>query len=254
MRFTTKLRFILTALSLSIGAAHAATHAVKDIVLVHGAFSDGSSWSPVIAILQAKGYDVTAVQIPLTSLADDVAATQRVLAQRPGPVILVGHSWGGTVITEAGMDPKVAGLVFVAALAPDLDETAAGLGNGYAPTATFAAPIVDSQGFMSLSTKTVVKHFASDVPAAQARILAATQTPIAVSAFATKVSNVAWKAKPSWYIVARNDQTLAPEEERFFARRMKATTTELPTSHVPMIAMPKDVAGVIVDAAAKAVH
>ena len=182
----------------------------------------------------------------------DVAATNWALALQTGPVILVGHSWGGVVITEVGVDPKVVGLVYVAALAPDSDEVVSDIGKSYPPPPTFADPIVDKQGFISLSTETMVKHFAWDLPAAEARALAATQGPIVVSAFGTKVSNVAWKTKPSWYIVAKKDQAIAPDEERFFAKRMKATTTELDTSHVPMLSKPKDVAAVIMDAAANA--
>ena len=225
---------------------------VKNIVLVHGAFADGSSWAKVIPILQAKGYNVTAVQNPLTSFAEDVAATNRALAMQNGPVILVGHSWGGVVITEAGMDPKVVGLVYVAAFGPDADEVVGELGKPYPPPPAFAAPIVDKDGFMSLPTDAVVKHFASDLPAAEARMVAATQGPINVSAFDAKVSAVAWKIKPSWYIVSRLDGAIAPDAERFFAKRMKATTTELDASHVPMLSQPKAVAAVIMDAAAKA--
>jgi pimeloyl-ACP methyl ester carboxylesterase len=253
MSTTTKLCMTIAALALSLGTVSAAaagpTDPVKNIVLVHGAFADGSSWAKVIAILQAKGYNVTAVQNPLTSLADDVAATNRALALQKGPVILVGHSWAGAVITEAGVDPKVAGLVYVAAFAPDADEIIGELGKGYPSQQSFAAPIIDAQGFMSLSTEAIVKHFAWDLPPAEARVLAATQTPIATSAFGAKVSSVAWKTKPSWYIVARKDQAIAPDEERFFAKRMKATTKELDTSHVPMLSKPNDVAAVIMEAA-----
>ena len=225
---------------------------IKNIVLVHGAFADGSSWARVIPILQAKGYNVTAVQNPLTSLADDVAATQRALALQDGPVILVGHSWAGVVITEAGMDPKVVGLVYVAAFAPDRGEAIGDLGKAYPPPPALAAPIVDKEGFLSLSTDAVVKHFASDLPASEARVVAATQGPINGSAFGAKVSGVAWKTKPSWYIVSKLDGAIAPDEERFFAKRMKATTTELNASHVAMLSQPKAVAAVIMDAAAKA--
>jgi pimeloyl-ACP methyl ester carboxylesterase len=243
------------AFSVAAGPAEAQpAQPVKDIVFVHGAFADGSSWAKVFTILQAKGYNVTAVQNPLTSFADDVAATNRALALQTGPVILVGHSWGGVVITEAGMDPKVVGLVYVAAFGPDADEVVGDIGKNYPPPPSFAAPIIDKQGFMSLSTDAVVKHFASDLPAAEAKVLAATQGPINASAFGTKVSTVAWKTKPSWYIVGKLDQAIAPDEERFFAKRMKATTTELNTSHVPMLSKPKEVAAVIMDAAAKAPH
>jgi pimeloyl-ACP methyl ester carboxylesterase len=225
---------------------------VKNIVIVHGAFADGSSFAPVAKILQAKGYNVTVVQNPLTSLADDVAATNRALAAQTGPVILVGHSWGGVVITEAGADSKVVGLVYVAAFAPDVGETAASLNKGYPAQPSFAAPIVDKQGFMSLSADAFVKHFAHDLPAAEARVLAATQGPVHVSAFDAKVSAAAWKTKPTWYIVGKRDEAIAPDEERFFAKRMKAKTTELDSSHVPMLSQPAKVAAVIIDAATHA--
>jgi len=219
---------------------------------VHGAFADGSSWAKLIPLLLAKGYHVTAVQNPLTSFADDVAAVNRVLAQQDGPVILVGHSWGGVVITEAGADAKVVGLVYVAAFGPDTGEVVGDLGKPYPPPPALAAPIVDKQGFMSLPTEAVVKHFASDLPPNEAQVVAATQGPINVSAFSAQVSGVAWKTKPSWYIVSKLDGAIAPDEERFFAKRMKAATTELNASHVSMLSQPKAVAAVIMEAAAKA--
>src|ERR1700674_3602063 len=253
---TTTLLCMTAAAAMALSAAGpvkaAPTQPGKNIVFVHGAFADGSSWAKVITILQAKGYNVTAVQNPLTSFADDVAATNRALALQTGPVILVGHSWGGVVITEVGMDPKVVGLVYVAAFGPDAGEVVGDIGKAYPPPPSFAAPIVDKQGFMSLSADAFVKHFASDLPAAEARVLAATQGPINAAAFGTKVSTVAWKTKPSWYIVSQRDEAIAPDEERFFAKRMKAATTELNTSHLPMLSKPKDVAAVIMDAAAKA--
>src|SRR6267154_2438673 len=176
MSTITKLSMTIAALALSAGTLPTLAQPaepVRNIVLVHGAFADGSSWSKVIAILQAKGFNVTAVQNPLTSLADDVAATNRALALQKGPVILVGHSWAGAVITEAGVDPKVAGLVYVAAFAPDAEEVIGDLGKSYPPPPVFAAPIIENEGFISLPTETVVKHFASDLPAAEARVLAA---------------------------------------------------------------------------------
>jgi pimeloyl-ACP methyl ester carboxylesterase len=227
---------------------------VKNVVLVHGAFADGSSWAKVIPILQAHSYHVTAVQNPLTSLADDVAATQRALAQQDGPTILVGHSWAGVVITEAGMDPKVAGLVYVAAFGPDRGEAVGELGKAYPAPPALTSPIVDAQGFMTLPTEDVVKHFASDLPESEARVLAATQGPIAAAAFGAQVSGVAWKTKPSWCIVCTHDQAIAPDEERFFAKRMRAATTELDASHVPMLSQPAEVAAVIMDAAEKAMR
>jgi len=242
------------AIGLSVcaaGAGAASAQPVKNIVLVHGAFADGSSWSRVIPILQAKGYNVTAVQNPLTSLADDVAATQRALALQDGPVILVGHSWAGVVITEAGVDPKVVGLVYVAAFAPDQGEQVGELGKQYPPPPALAAPHVDDKGFLTLSAD-AFKKFGSDLPEREALVAAATQGPIAASAFGAQVSGVAWKTKPSWYIVSSLDQAIAPDEERFFAKRMKATTTELKASHVAMLSQPKAVAAVIMDAATRA--
>src|SRR5258705_7619417 len=159
------------ALGTAPAPAAGPTDPVKNIVLVHGAFADGSSWSKVIPILQAKGFNVTAVQNPLTSFADDVAATNRALSAQTGPVILVGHSWGGVVITEAGVDPKVVGLVYVAAFGPDAGEVVGDLGKAYPPPPALAAPIVDAQGFMTLSPDAIVKHFAQDLPAAEARVV-----------------------------------------------------------------------------------
>jgi pimeloyl-ACP methyl ester carboxylesterase len=240
------------AASTAAPAKAAPSRGVKNIVFVHGAFADGSSWAKVIPILLAKGYNVTAVQNPLTSFADDVAATNRALAAQTGPVILVGHSWGGVVITEAGVDPKVVGLVYVAAFGPDSTEVVGDIGKSYPPPPSFEAPIVDKSGFMTLSSDAFVKHFSWDLPKGESQVLAATQGPINAAAFGTKVTNVAWKTKPSWFIVAAKDQAIAPDEERFFAKRMKATTTEMATSHVPMLSKPNEVAAVIVDAATKA--
>jgi len=244
----------LATLAVAPQSASSQAAPVKNIVFVHGAFADGSSWAKVIRILQADGYHVTAVQNPLTSFSDDVAATNRALALQSGPVILVGHSWAGVVITETGVDPKVVGLVYVAALAPDAGESIPDVNKRYPTPPALAAPIVDKSGFMSLPVDAFVKHFASDLPAAEARVLAAAQGPILAAAFDTKVSNVAWKAKPSWYIVAKLDAAIAPDEERFFAKRMNATTTELSTSHLAMLSKPADVAAVIKAAAAKAPH
>ena len=247
------MKLVTTMLLLMCAGASIAApvEPVKNIVLVHGAFADGSSWAKVIAILQDGGYNVTAVQNPLTSLADDVAATQRAIARQRGPVILVGHSWAGVVITEAGMDPKVAGLVYVAAFAPDKGETVAELGKAYPAPPALASPIADAQGFLTLSAD-AFKQFGSDLPEKDALVAAATQGPINASAFSAQVSTVAWKTKPCWYIVSKRDAAIAPDEERFFAKRMKATTTELDASHVPMLSQPKAVAAVIMDAAAKA--
>ena len=242
---------LIAVAALVAGAGAAFAQPVKNIVLVHGAFADGSSWSRLIPILQAKGYNVTAVQNPLTSFADDVAATQRAIARLNGPVILVGHSWAGVVITEAGTDPKVVGLVYVAAFAPDLGEQVGELGKKYPPPPALASPNVDDKGFLTLSAD-AFKKFGSDLPEREALVAAATQGPISASAFQAQVSGVAWKTKPSWYVVSTLDQAIDPDEERFFAKRMNATTTELKASHVSMLSQPKAVAAVIMDAAAKA--
>lgn len=246
------MRTALSAIALSLAlAASAGAAPIKNIVLVHGAWADGSSWARVIPLLQAKGYNVTAVQNPLTSFADDVAATQRALALQDGPVLLVGHSWAGVVITETGVDPKVAGLVYVAAFAPDQGETIPELGKPYPAPPALAAPHVDKQGFLTLAPDAFEK-FGSDLSKPEALVAAATQVPINGSAFAAQVTNVAWKTKPTWYIVSTLDQAIAPDEERMFAKRMKAATTELKASHVSMLSQPKAVAAVIMDAAAKA--
>ena len=222
----------------------------KTVVLVHGAFSDGSSWDKVIPLLHAKGLHVVAVQNPLTSLADDVAATKRALDASTGPVILVGHSWGGTVITEAGADDKVAALVYVAAFAPDAGQSSNDLGkDGPAPPG-LADIRPDSAGFLSLTPESLARNFAQDLPGTQTAVMAATQGPIAGSAFDEKVSITAWKSKPSWFIVAGNDRMIQPDLQRAMAKKINARTTVLPTSHVPMLSRPNDVATVILAAAA----
>ncbi|HZZ14317.1 MAG TPA: alpha/beta hydrolase, partial [Paraburkholderia sp.] len=175
---------------------------VRNVVLVHGAFVDGSSWNGVVAKLQQKGYHVSSVQNPLTSLADDVAATRRVLVQQDGPTMLVGHSWGGVVITEAGANaPNVAGLVYIAAIAPDLHESAMDLMKRAAPMPAGAGIIADPSGFLWLDRARYHADFAADVPENLTRVLSAAQQPIASKAFSETVTHVAWKEKPSWYVL-----------------------------------------------------
>ncbi len=228
--------------------AHAAS-AQKTVVLVHGAFADGSSWDKVIPMLLAKGLKVVAVQNPLTSLADDVAATKRVVDAQSGPVILVGHSWAGTVITQAGDDPKVAALVYVAAFAPDEGQATADLGKDLPPPPGSAEIHPDAAGFLYLTPEGVAKDFAQDLPAAQTKVMAVTQGPIAGKTFEEKVSTAAWKTKPSWYVVAEKDRMIQPDLERAMAKKIKAKTTTLPASHVAMLSRPNDVAAVILKAA-----
>jgi len=228
-----------------------AAPAQKTVVLVHGAFADGSSWDKVIPLLQAKGLKVVAVQNPLTSLADDVAATKRVIDAQSAPVVLVGHSWGGTVITQAGADEKVAALVFVAAFAPDEGQASSELGKDGPPPPGSASIRPDAAGYLYLTPEGVAKDFAQDLPPAQTKVMAATQGPISAKAFDEKVTAAAWKTKPSFYIVAEKDRMIQPDLERAMARKMKATTTALPTSHVPMQSRPKEVAAVILAAAGR---
>ncbi|KFI06387.1 alpha/beta fold hydrolase [Massilia sp. BSC265] len=232
------------------GAAASDSNAKPSVVIVHGAFADGSDWSKVIPLLQAKGIKVTAVQNPLTSLADDVAATRRAIAAQPGKVVLVGHSWGGTVITEAGQHDKVGSLVYVAAFAPDAGKSTAETGEGYPAAPGIKRFVTDAEGFLSLPEAAMREDFAQDVPAAQAAVMSATQGPIQAKAFADKVSNAAWTTKPSWFIVASRDRMIDPGLLRAMAKKINARTTELPASHVPQQSRARDVAKVILDAVA----
>ena len=243
------LRLFLMSMMVSLAAA-AQGKPQKTVVLVHGAFADGSSWEKVIPLLQAKGLKVVAVQNPLTTLADDVAATKRAIDAQGGPVILVGHSWAGTVITEAGAHDKVAALVYVAAFAPDEGQSSNDLGKDGPPPPGSANIRPDSAGFLSLTPEGVARDFAQDLPAAQAAVMAVTQGPIAGKTFDERVTNAAWKTKPSWFIVAEKDRMIQPDLERAMAKKINARTTALPTSHVPMLSRPNDVATVILAAAA----
>jgi len=221
----------------------------KTVVLIHGAFADGSSWDKVIPLLEARGLRVVAVQNPLTSLADDAASVKRVIDAQSGPVILVGHSWGGTVITEVGGDDKVAALVFVAAFAPDVGESTADLGKDGPPPPGATSIRPDPAGYLYLTPEGVAKYFAQDLTATQTRVMAVTQGPIFGKAFDEKVTKAAWQNKPSWFIVAEKDRMIQPALERAMAKKINASTTTLPTSHVPMQSRPKDVAAVILAAA-----
>jgi pimeloyl-ACP methyl ester carboxylesterase len=243
---------IITLVAMTgLEGAPTAAPTVKNVVLVHGAFADGSSYAKVIPLLQAKGLHVTAVQNPLSSLADDVAATKRVIALQDGPVILVGHSWAGMVISEAGNDPKVAGLVYVAALVPDEGQSANDVVKPYPPGPGLGEAKPDAAGFLSLSRKGIDEDFVPDVPAAERAIVYATQGTWNSACLGDKVSAPAWTTKPSWFI-AVNDRMLSPEYEQAIAKHIHAATTTLPTGHVPMLSKPKDVAAVIIDAANKA--
>lgn len=218
--------------------------AVKNVVLVHGAFADGSGWRGVYDELTGRGYKVTIVQNPLTSLADDVAATKRILDRQDGPTILVGHSYGGTVITEAGIDPKVAGLVYVSALAPDVGESTGYQFKDIPPPPEFVIEAQeDGFGFVNLEKFKI--GFAGDTTDADAAFLRDSQVPINMSIFDTKVSHAAWRIKPSWAIVATQDKAIDPKLLRHTAERIGARIEEVQASHVPFLTQPKAVAEVI---------
>ena len=230
-------------------AADGNSTGVHNIVLVHGAWADGSSWSKLIPLLEAKGFHVVAVQNPLNSLADDTATTKRAIALQDGPVLLVGHSYGGAVITEAGTDPKVAGLVYVAAFAPDEGEVVGELGKEFPPPPGLGELRPDAGGYLSLTPKGIEEDFAPDLSMAERKLMVATQGPTNGACFGTKISNPAWRAKPSWYVIASNDRMIPPDLERKFAKAMNAKTLTLPSSHVPMLSHPEEVAKFIAEAA-----
>ncbi|MGF6608460.1 pimeloyl-ACP methyl ester carboxylesterase [Paraburkholderia sp. WSM4175] len=206
---------------------------VRNIVLVHGAFVDGSSWNGVVAKLQQKGYHVSSVQNPLTSLADDVAATRRVLDRENGPVLLVGHSWGGVVITEVAANaPNVAGLVYVAALAPQLHESAMDVMKAGGPMPAGQSISKDANGFLWIDRARYHADLAADVPETVARVLAAAQVPIAASAFDEPVDQVGWKDKPSWYVLTTKDHAVSPDLQKMIAGRIGAKVVPVASSHL----------------------
>jgi pimeloyl-ACP methyl ester carboxylesterase len=243
----------LLATSVVSGNAQTRSSAsIKNVVLVHGAWADGSSWSKIVPLLQAKGFHVVCTQNPLTSIEADVAATNRIIDAQDGPVLLVGHSYGGAIITEAGNNPKVAGLVYVAAFAPDEGETLAGLAKPYGATPAFGEirPIAD--GFLLLTAKGVAEDFAQDLSSEEKSTMFATQGATQGSILGTPITQAAWHSKPSWFVIASNDRTISPEQEAFTAKRMGSKTLTLATSHVPMLAKPKEVADFIAGATASA--
>lgn len=220
---------------------------IKNIILVHGAFVDGSGWQPVYDILTKKGYRVTVTQQPLTSFEDDVNAVKRVIQQQTGPCILVGHSYGGAVITVAGNDPKVAGLVYIAAHAPDEGESEADNGKKYPPA--YTSLIKGADGFDVIDPSKYAADFAGDVPAKQAQFMAISQMPVADKAFHAIIHEPAWKKKPSWYMVAKADRIINPDLERMYAKRANSKVTEIENgSHAVYVSHPNEVARLIVDA------
>jgi len=225
---------------------------LPNVVLVHGAWADGSCWSSVTKALQAKGYNVIAPQFPETSTEDDVARLRQALARVEGPTILAGHSYGGQIITALGPDPKVVGLVYVAAFGLDEGESIGKLLSGGPPTPALANLIVDEQGFGWLPEEDFVGHFAGDLDPAQARILWAAQQPISLSVFEYVVGTPTWKSTPSWFVVATEDEAIPADAERQFAARMGATTVEVEAGHLVMISNPDTVVELVDQAAAAA--
>jgi pimeloyl-ACP methyl ester carboxylesterase len=220
----------------------------RNIVLVHGLFADGSCWSEVIGRLQPKGFNITSVQNPLTTLDDAVAAAQRALAMQQGPTVLVGHSFSGMIVTEAGVDPKVSAVVYVAARAPDAGEDYTALASKY-PAPPASAGIVWSGDWGQLSEEAFLRDFAGDVPADKARVLYAVQQPFKKTLLSGKTTHAAWRSKPSWYAVSTEDRTINPDLERFMAKRMNAKTIEVKSSHVSLISQPDAIANLILEAA-----
>jgi pimeloyl-ACP methyl ester carboxylesterase len=247
-------------LSLGIAASAAAISALapkataavpaRNVVLVHGLFADGSSWSEVIPRLQAAGLSVTSVQNPLTTLEEAVASAQRVLARQDGPTVLVGHSFSGMIVTEAGVDPKVSAVVYVAARAPDAGEDYAALAKTF-PTPPASAGVVFDGDEGRLTEAAFLRDFAGDLPEAKARALYAVQWPFHRALLAGKTTNAAWRSKPSFYAVSTEDRTINPDLERFMAKRMGAKTIELKSSHLSLLSHPVEISRLILEAAGR---
>jgi pimeloyl-ACP methyl ester carboxylesterase len=225
----------------------------RNVVLVHGLFADGSSWSQVIPRLQAVGLNVTSVQNPLTTLDEAVAETQRVLALQDGPTVLAGHSFSGMIVTEAGIDPKVSAVVYVAARAPDAGEDYAELAKKF-PTPPASAGIVFDGDEGRLTEAAFLRDFAGDLPAERARVLFAVQQPFHKALLMGKTKHAAWRSKPSFYAVSTEDRTINPDLERFMAKRMGATTIEVKSRHLSLISHPQEIAALILQAAGRTLN
>jgi pimeloyl-ACP methyl ester carboxylesterase len=248
--FTTALVAGAAASLTSIRGISATATAAKarNVVLVHGLFADGSSWSEVIARLQAAGLNATSVQNPLTTLPEAVASAQRVLARQDGPTVLVGHSFSGMIVTEAGMHPNVSALVYVAARAPDADEDYGALAKKF-PAPPASAGIIFDGDEGRLSEEAFLRDFAGDLPEAKAKVLYAVQEPFNKALLAGKTTQAAWRSKPSFYAVSTEDRTINPDLERFMAKRMGATTIEVKASHLSLISRPHEISELILEAA-----
>ena len=232
----------------SASAQSASKNGIKNVVLVHGAFADGSGWEAVADILKRDGYTVSVVQHPETSYAEDVKFTKALIDQQSGPVVLVGHSYGGAVITEAGNDSKVAALVYIAAFAPDTGESCATIEKAVPPATTGIKATDD--GYFYIDPAVFHADFAADVPKAKAEFMAISQVLISADSFTSQIKSPAWKSKPSWYMVATADRSINPDQERMMAKRAHAKTIEVNSSHVAYISHPKETAKLIEEAAA----
>ncbi len=236
-----------TILPQSVQAQGATSPSARNVVLVHGLFADGSSWSDVIPRLQSRGLNVTSVQNPLSTLDDAVAACRKVLARQDGPTVLAGHSFSGMIVTEAGVHPNVSALVYIAARAPDAGEDYAALAQKY-PTPPASAGVVFDGDEGRLTEKAFVQDFAPDLPPERARALFAVQWPFQKALLMGKTSNAAWRSKPSFYAISTQDRVINPDLQRFMAKRMQATSIELPSSHVSLLSHPQAVADLIIKA------
>src|SRR5271155_2791213 len=231
-------------------AAAAPPSGIKNVVLVHGAFADGSGWKAVAKILEKDGYTVSVPQVPETSYAEDVKYAKAAIDAMNGPVVLVGHSYGGSIISEAGNDPNVAALVYIAAFALDEGESCASIEQALPQASKAFKP--DSNGNWWIEQEHFAADFAADIPSAESRFMAISQVPISTDAFTHKVTNPAWKSKRTWYMVASSDRSINPEQERMMAKRAHATTVEVNASHVAYMSHPKETAKLIEEAAARA--
>jgi pimeloyl-ACP methyl ester carboxylesterase len=240
---------LLTAMATIGLPASAAALRAKTVVLVHGAFADGSSWQKVIPLLEKAGLKVIAVQNPLDSLENDVAATKRAIRNAEGPVVLVGHSWAGVVITEAGNDPKVKSLVYVAAYAPDKGESLQSATSKYPNPESLSTFVKDPDGYLTISEEGIRKYFAPDLSSEEQAVVAATQGPFHSRTLTAPVSQAAWREKPTFMVVATKDAIIPPQMERDQVKAAKATAIEVPSSHVAMLSFPKEVADLIIKAA-----
>jgi pimeloyl-ACP methyl ester carboxylesterase len=233
----------------AVTAVSAAEFKAKTVVLVHGAFADGSSWHKVIPILENAGLKVVAVQNPLDSLEDDVAATRRAIRDAEGPVVLVGHSWGGAVITEAGTDDKVKSLVYVAAYAPDAGQSVESASAKYPPLESLKTFVKDPDGYLTISNEGIREYFAAGLKPEEQAVVAATQGPFHVRTLTAPLSHAAWRDKPSFMVVATQDTIIPPQMEKDQVKAANARSIEVPSSHVAMLAFPKEVAALILSAA-----